>query len=454
MHLIIKIPAKVKQIIRTFHQSGGEIYIVGGAVRDLLIKKQVKDWDFATNLTPAKMKAIFPKNSFYENNFGTFSIVGRGQIYEITTYRSEDVYTDFRRPDKVSWGKTIHQDLHRRDFTIDAIALKPIFKNDDLVDFDIIDPFDGQKDLLTKKIKAVGSPDQRFTEDALRLMRAIRIATQIKFSIDPATLKSIQKNAELIKKIAWERIRDELFKILASDNCVKGMTMLKDSGLLNHIIPELLPSVGLKQKGHHIYDVWKHSIKALKFCQSDDPVTKLAALLHDVAKSVVVAYPDNQEPTFHNHEVVGARMAVTVGKRLRLSNKQLDKLFKLVRWHMFTGDDKQTDKSVRRIIKRVTPDYLDDLIALRRADRLGSGAKETSWRWELLKKRFVEVQKQPFSIKDLKINGQDIMKLLNIKPGPKVGDILQKLFDKVEKDPTLNTKVNLKKLAKQLSSCR
>ena len=454
MDLITKIPTKVKQIIETFHQSNGEIYIVGGAVRDLLIKKQVKDWDFATNLTPTKMKSIFPKNNFYENDFGTFSIVDKGNIYEITTYRSEDVYTDYRRPDKVSWGKTIHQDLHRRDFTINAIALQPIFEKNKLVNFEIVDPFNGQKDLVAKKIKAVGSSDQRFSEDALRLMRAIRIATQIKFSIEPNTLKSIQKNAHLITKIAWERIRDELFKILSSDNSVKGMTMLKDSGLLEHIMPELLPSVGLKQKGHHIYDVWKHSIKALKYCQSDDPVTKLAALLHDVAKSVVVAYPEGQEPTFHNHEVVGSRMAVNIGKRLKLSNKQLDKLFKLVRWHMFTGDDKQTDKSVRRIIKRVTPDYLDDLIALRRADRLGSGAKETSWRWELLKKRFVEVQKQPFSIKDLKINGQDIMKLLNIKPGPKVGDILQKLFKKVESDPSLNTKIKLKALIKQLSSCQ
>jgi len=350
MQLLKKVPIKVKQIIEIFHQSKGEIYIVGGAVRDMFVKKKVKDWDFATNLTPPQMKTIFPKNSFYENNFGTFSIVNRGHIYEITTYRSEDVYTDFRRPDKVSWGKTIHQDLHRRDFTINAIALGPIFKNTKLIDFDIIDPFGGQKDILAKKIKAVGNPDQRFTEDALRLMRAIRIATQIKFSIDPATLKSIQKNAHLIKKIAWERIRDELFKILASNNSVKGMTMLKDSGLLGHIIPELLPSVGLKQKGHHIYDVWKHSIKTLKYCQSDDPVTKLSALLHDVAKSVVVAYPDGQEPTFYNHEVVGSRMAVAIGKRLRLSNKQLDKLFKLVRWHMFTGDDKQTDKSVRRMI--------------------------------------------------------------------------------------------------------
>jgi len=436
-----QLPEKVKKVMQKVIDNGGEIYVVGGAVRDWILKKEVSDWDFATNLTPEKMKEIFPKNSFCENQFGTFSvIIDKDEIFEITTYRSEEGYSDKRHPDKISWGKTLREDLERRDFTINAMALD--------IDGQITDLHSGREDLNNRLIKTVGNPDERFSEDALRMMRAVRIAAQVGFLIEENTFESIQKNAHLIREIAGERVRDELFKILLTKKPGDGLRLLKNSGLLAEIMPELLPGVGMGQKGHHIYDVWDHELEALNNCQSKNPITRLACLLHDVGKPMVMKEEEG-EKTFYNHEVVGSRVAVKIGKRLRLSNDELKQLFILVRWHMFTVEDTQTDKAVRRFIRNVTPEYLDEMISLRRSDRLGSGAKESSWRWELFKKRLIEVQKQPFAVKDLKVNGLDVMEILKIKPSRKVGEVLDKLFEEVEEKPELNVReILLEKIKK------
>jgi len=434
------IPVKVEKLIKKFRENNAEIYIVGGAVRDLILKKKVKDWDFTTNLTPEEMQRIFPKNSFYNNKFGTISVVDGDDIFEVTTFRTERGYSDARHPDEIKWGKTLEEDLQRRDFTVNAMALD---WNDKLIDL-----YDGQNDLKNKLIKCVGNPDERFKEDALRMMRAIRIASQIGFLIEEKTFESIQKNAVLIQKIASERIKDELFKILLSPAPSDGIILLNNSGLLKEVIPELLDGVGVRQKGHHIDDVWTHNLKTLNNCSTNDPVTKLAALLHDVGKPKSMI-GEGEGRTFHNHEIIGSRMAVNIGKRLRLSNKELEQLFKLVRWHMFSVISTQTDKAVRRFIRNVTTDYIDEMIALRRGDRLGSGAKESSWRWELFKKRIVEVQKQPFSIKDLKVNGMDVMEILEIKPGKRVGEVLETIFNEVEENPNLNQReILLEKIKK------
>lgn len=427
------IPVKVEKLIKKFKENKAEIYIVGGAVRDLFLNREVKDWDFTTNLEPEAIQKIFPKNSFYNNKFGTISVVDGDDIFEITTFRTEQGYSDSRHPDEVKWGKTLDEDLQRRDFTINAMALEL----ESLSSYKVVDLYGGEDDLKNKIIKTVGNADERFGEDALRMMRAIRIASQIGFLIEEKTFESIQKNAESIQKIASERIRDELFKILTSPVPSHGVTLLKNSGLLKEIIPELIDGYGMTQKGHHIDDVWTHNLKTLDNCSSNNPVTRLAALLHDVGKPKSM-FGEGEERTFHNHEIIGSRMAVSIGKRLRFSNKELEQLFKLVRWHMFTTEATQTDKAVRRFIRNVTLDYIDEMIALRRADRLGSGAKESSWRWELFKERIVEVQKQPFCIKDLKVNGLDVMEILKIKPSPKVGEILSSIFKEVEEHPELN----------------
>ena len=444
------IPERIKKIIAKFQENKAEIYIVGGAVRDLILGREVNDWDFTTNLTPEEMKKIFPKNSFYNNNFGTLSIVEKdGEIFEVTTFRTERGYSDGRHPDEVKWGKTLEEDLERRDFTVNAMAIElqnplvsqsstsSLKEGGSLNNYKIIDLFEGQKDLENKLIRTVGNPDERFGEDALRLMRAVRIAGQIEFNIEEKTLESIQKNAKLINNIAGERVRDELFKILLLPTPSTGIEWLRKSGLLEQIMPELVSGLGMIQKGHHIDDVWTHNLKTLDNCQSKNPITRLAALLHDVGKPRS-AEGNGDSRTFHNHEIYGSRMAVSIGKKLRLSNKELDQLFRLVRWHMFTVQETQTDKAVRRFIRNVTLDYVDEMIDLRRADRLGSGAKETSWRWELFKKRIVEVQKQPFAVKDLKVNGMDVMEILEIKPGRKVGEVLNSIFKEVEEKPELN----------------
>ncbi len=437
----IKIPIKVKKIIERFKDEKAQIFIIGGAVRDLMIGREVKDWDFTSNLTPEEIKKIFPKNSFYNNNFGTVSIVDKDDIFEVTTFRTERGYSDSRHPDEIKWGKNLEEDLERRDFTINAMAID--LNNDEIK---IIDLYQGQEDLACKKIRTVGNPDDRFSEDALRMMRAIRIAAQIGFLIEDKTFESIQKNSKLIQKIAGERIRDELFKILLSPVASHGVLLLKNSGILEEIIPELEAGYGMTQKGHHIDDVWTHNLKTLDNCDSKNPITKLAALLHDVGKPKAMK-GEGEQRTFHNHEIIGSRMAVEIGKRLRLSKKELELLFKLVRWHMFSVAEIQTDKAVRRFIKNVTPEYIDEMISLRRADRLGSGAKESSWRWELFKERIVEVQKQPFSVKDLKVNGEDVMRVLEIKASKKVGDVLNSLFKEVEEKVELNEReILLKKI--------
>ncbi len=444
-----KIPKKVIDLAQKFWKGGGEIYLVGGAVRDLLLGRKIYDWDFTTNLKPEKMLKLGAK-AFYENKFGTVSFLDKkGKPHlEVTTFRAEEGYSDKRRPDKVIWGKKVEEDLSRRDFTINAMALK-LEKVKGGLKLKLIDPFWGQEDLNNKILRAVGNPKERFTEDALRLLRAVRIATQVGFTIEEETFKSVFEESKLLKEISAERIRDELFKLLMSDHPGDGIKLLYSAGLLKQILPELINSYGLAQAKHHIYDVWNHSINALDACKSDDPITRLGTLIHDIGKPVV-ARGEGEERSFHNHEMAGAGFAKKLSQRLKLSKKQADKLYRLVRWHQFTCEEKQTDKAIRRFIRNVTPEYLEDMIHLRRADRVGSGAKETSWRWELFKKRLVEVQKQPFSVKDLKVNGKDVMRVLKMKPSPKVGKILKKLFAEVEEDKEKNKREYLLKRMKKI----
>jgi putative nucleotidyltransferase with HDIG domain len=432
----MQLPQKIIDLMRVFSTSvgttadKGDIYVVGGAVRDLILNREVKDWDLTTNLEPEEILKLFPKNSFYNNLFGTVGIVGKNdEIFEVTTYRSEEGYADSRHPDKVVWGKSLEEDVKRRDFTINSLAMN--------VDGKVFDYWNGQTDLKNGLIRTVGNPDERFKEDALRMMRAIRLCSQLKFQIEENTFNSIVNNAKIIENIAFERIRDEFLKILVTEKPGDGLIVLKNSGILEFIMPEILGGVGMNQRGHHIYDVWNHSLEALNNCSSKNPITRLAALLHDVGKPQVMKTVGN-ENTFHNHEVVGSRIALSIGKRLKLSKEELQQLFILTRWHMFTVSEMQTDKAVRRFIKNVTIPYLEEMISLRRGDRLGSGAKETSWRWELFKKRLIEVQQQPFSIKDLKIDGADVMEILKIKPSRKVGEVLAAIFTEVEENPKLN----------------
>lgn len=429
---MITLPPRAQAIIDTLGTAGYQSYAVGGSVRDTLMNRPTKGWDFTTNATPDEILKIFP-DSFYDNQFGTVGVKVFEDIYEITTYRSEKGYTDHRHPDAIIWGKTVEEDLSRRDFTINAIA------------FDgkkFVDPFKGQQDIKQKLVRTVGNPDDRFAEDALRIMRAVRIASEIGFLIDPGTVGAIRSHVQSLLKISAERIRDELLKILASNFAADGILLLKNTGILAVILPEVERAFEVGQKSpkrHHIYDVGTHLVESLRHAPCTDPIVRLATLIHDVGKPTTY-HKDNKTEliTFYNHEVVGSRLAKEIANRLRFSKKQAEKIYILVRWHQFSVDERQTDSALRRFIRRVSKEYLNDMLALRIGDRLGGGALETSWRLELFKKRLEEVQKQPFTVADLHIDGHDVMKELSVKPGPVVGKILNQLFAEVEEGKIVN----------------
>lgn len=473
------LPEEINTIIKTFIDANKKLYLVGGSVRNMLIYKDkalenIKDWDMTTDATPEEMLEMFPK-AFYDNAFGTVGIPVKSIIetehpgvIEITTFRTERGYIDRRHPSEVAWGKTIEEDLSRRDFTMNAIAFeltnKTVIPDSDRGsmdsrlrgnDINLIDPFHGQEDIENKLIRAVGNPNQRFKEDALRLIRAIRFAAQLGFQLEGKTLQAISEDAALLEAIAKERVRDELMKLLASEYPYEGIMLLKNTGLLAHMLPELLEGIGVSQSRpgrHHKDDVFTHNVLSLRFCPSTDPVVKFATLIHDVGKPRVASADEDGYVIFHNHEIVGARMAYAICERLRLSKKEREKVTKLIRWHMFTVDEHITDSAVRRFIRRVGVENVKDMMDLRVGDRLGGGTQTAeSWRLKLFKKRVEEqLAPAPFSIKDLAINGNDIMQELNVKPSRQIGELLQKLFEEVDEDLEKNTREYLLKRVKQI----
>lgn len=461
----IHLPEAVADIYKTLVEKDYPTYLVGGSVRNILLGKPVKDWDMTTIATPEEMLKLFP-NAFYDNSFGTvgipFEIDETQHIAEITTFRTERNYTDSRHPGNVSWGKSIDDDLERRDFTMNAIAMKIPLQSvsEDLITHaEIIDPYNGQEDLKNHIIRAVGDPTKRFKEDALRLMRAIRFATQLSFTIESTTWKAMQEDAMLLGNISGERIRDELLKILASEYPYEGIMLLKNAGLLQYILPELLEGIGISQSRpgrHHIYDVFEHNVLSLKLTPSTDPIVRFATLIHDVGKPRVEGKDEDGLVIFYNHEIAGAKIAYDIANRLHFSKKEREKIIKLIRWHMFSVDEHITDAAVRRFIRRIGVENVKDLLDVRVGDRLGSGIPEEkaeSWRLKKFRERIEEqLQPAPFSINDLAIDGNDIMKELGIKPGPQIGKLLQQLFEEVDENLELNTKDYLLKRVKEISN--
>lgn len=510
--MTISLPIESLFILYVLKKAGFEGYIVGGAVRDLLQGVPSKDIDLTTNATPEQINELFPE-SFYENQFGTVSITRthtreqaglpilseqtledrqlavdpftatklhsslsiktpvsaykktQEPLYEITTYRSDGVYSDHRRPETVTWGTSLEEDLKRRDFTINAMALS--VTNEKLQElfetatppnevtlteseYQLIDPHNGLQDLNWKLVKSVGPAAQRFQEDALRMLRAIRFAVQLGFTIDPEIVTAIKQHAELLRHISGERIRDEFFKMLLSDRPKQAILLLDQTGLLAIFLPELVATKNVQQGGHHTTDVWTHSIDALEASPSHDPVVKLATLLHDIDKPATFNKTSEGNITFYNHEVVGARTARIIGERLKLSRKDLDRIFLLVRFHMFHYQADHTDAAIRRFMRKVGLENLNDMLDLREADRLGSGAKKTSWRLEEMKQRMIEQLNQPFDVTDLAVNGTDLMKELDIPPSPMIGHILHQLLEEVLENPELNTKETLVQRAREI----
>lgn len=528
--MTLNLPFEVLYILHQFHKNGFEGFLVGGAVRDLVMNfkpNEVKDFDFTTNASPSEIQEVF-SDSFYENKFGTVSVTHENLIeeiakiaqlpektlvdfgqkeevkenriidlknakkihislkekaasldgeeikevkkalppFEMTTYRSDGEYLDHRRPESVNFGKSIEEDLERRDFTINALAisinesyLEKIFAGKKLEtsyeidenNFKLIDLHNGKEDIEKRIIRTVGKADQRFNEDALRMLRAIRLAVQLNMDIETDTYFAIRYHKELLKFVSAERVRDEFLKIISSDQPAKGIELLDQAELLENIIPELYEGVGMQQRGHHITDVWTHSLDALRFCPSKDPIVRLATLLHDIGKPPSYK-EENEEITFYSHDILGSRIASQIANRLRLPKKDVQRIFILVRYHMFHYQEHHSDASIRRFIRRVGFDNIDDILDLREGDRLGSGAKKTSWRLEEMKQRIIEQLNQPMGLDDLAINGNDLMNELSLKPGPILGEILDKLLEMVLENPELNNKETLMEEAKKLIS--
>ena len=456
----MKIPAEVKKVVEKLKKGKFEAYIVGGCVRDILREKEPEDWDIATNARPEQIMRLFPQ-SFYENKFLTVTVLtGSKNIklkeIEITTFRKEAKYTDKRHPDKIEFAKSIEEDLARRDFTVNAIALEIVNQKRKInLKFNIIDPFNGQKDLTNKIIKTVGNPIERFSEDALRMMRAVRFAITLgkEWKIEEATKNAIKKNAFWISAISKERIRDEFLKIILSERAAEGIGLLRELGLLKYIIPEIEEGYGISQNKHHIYDCYEHSLRSLDFAAKKgfNKYVRLAALFHDIGKPKTKR-GEGPNATFYNHEIVGAKITAQILQRLKFSKKEIEKITKLVRYHLFYYNPGEVgEASVRRLVRKVGMEDIENILQLRMADRIGSGVpKAEPYKLRHLKYMIEKVSRHPISVKMLKVDGNYVMKILKTGPGPKIGKILSILLEKVIENPTMNKKEILKKEIEKL----
>lgn len=461
--MLQKIPTTVKKALFEIQKNNFEAFIVGGCVRDLLLNKKPKDWDIATNATPQEILQIFPDGK-YENSFGTVILpekylgkINSKENLEITTYRIESKYSDKRRPDEIVFAKNIEDDLKRRDFTINALALK----FNDSKDYQIIDLFGGQIDLKNKLLRAVGSPKERFNEDALRMMRAIRFISQLKkdeegWKIEEKTLLAIKNDYRLLSFISKERLRDEFSKIILSPSPDLGINLLIETNLMRYIIPEIYQTIDVKQNRHHYngpYNtVYKHLLASLKNCPSSKLEVRLATFLHDIGKPESKR-GEGEFSTFYNHEYISAKKTKKILERLKFPRNTIEKTVLLVKNHMFYYNvDEVGEKGVRRVIQKVGLENINDLIDVRIGDRLGSGtAKAIPYKLRHFKYVVEKVSTDAISVSQLKINGNDLIKKLSLIPGPKIGAILDILLSEIIDDANLNTKDYLTTRAKELN---
>lgn len=439
----IKIPQYVLEVTDILEKNNFEVFLVGGCVRDFSLEKTPKDWDVTTNAKPEEIIKVYEKEgikTLYENDFGTVAVFIDDNIVEVTTYRIEGDYVDKRHPESVAWTKNLEEDLKRRDFTINSMAMKSLRRTQEIIDL-----FNGKEDLKNKTIRTVGDPNERFSEDALRMLRAIRFATVLgeDWTIEKNTFESIIQNKEWLAKVSNERIRDEFIKIVISPYAKKGILLLKETGLLHYIIPELELGYNCMQNKHHVYDVFTHNLESFSFAVKKDYNLhiRLAALLHDIAK------PESkrgkgENATFYNHEVIGAQITKKVLNRLKFSKKDIDKIVNLVRYHLFYYNvEEVTESSIRRLVKNVGLENMNDLIKLRMCDRIGSGCpKAEPYKLRHLKYLIEKVSKDPISVKMLEIDGNRIITILKINPSKKIGLILEVLLAEVLENPDKNNK--------------
>ena len=451
------IPKEITTVIETLEKSGYEAYLVGGCVRDIFLGRIPRDWDITTNAIPNEIIPLFPK-TFYENCFGTVGVVNEDtedetlKIVEVTPYRLESEYSDSRHPDEVKFSKKIEDDLKRRDFTINAIAVS--LSNGAIKD--IVDLYSGFQDIKDRLIRTVGKPEDRFNEDALRMMRAVRLATELDFKLEKETEMAIQSHISLLKNISKERIRDEFVKIIMSKRPKIGIELLSEVNILGFILPELVKAKGVDQNQAHAYDVWEHLLRTVQHSADKDwsLEIRLSALFHDISKPETKNFSrETHKITFYGHEVVGSRVTRKILERLKFPSRTIEIVSKFVRWHMFFSDTEQiTLSAVRRMINNVGPENIWDLMNIRICDRIGTGRpKENPYRLRKYKAMIEEALRNPISVGMLKIDGKGIMNVTHETPGPKIGHILHILLEEVLDNPKLNTSEYLDNKAIELA---
>jgi len=448
------VPDDVLGVCRRLHEARHEAHLVGGCVRDLLLGRPPGDFDVATSARPDDVMKLFGARYAIPTGLqhGTVTVVTgeppRQRHVEVTTFRGEGEYLDGRRPSAVRFGATLQEDLARRDFTMNAIAFDPMAGL-------VTDPFAGQSDLGRKLLRAVGDAIERFREDGLRPMRAVRQAAQLAFEIEASTLAAIPAGIHSFRRVSAERIRDELFKLLGAARPSRGLELMRETGLLAEVVPEVLESVGVVQNRFHRYDVYRHTLATLDAARAD-VVSRLGALLHDVGKPRA-RQPREGAPgeySFFKHEYVGAEMTDDICRRLKLSTAQREDVTALVTHHMFYYTPDWSDGTIRRFVKRVGAERLPHLLALREADIAGRGFDEDpKSETRELEQRIATVAASDAALRvtDLAIDGRDVMRILGIPPGRRIGEMLERLLDRVLDDPALNTKEALETLARELA---
>jgi putative nucleotidyltransferase with HDIG domain len=442
----IQVPADVERVVARLVAAGHEAYVVGGCVRDALRGVDPHDWDVATSATPDEIQKVF-RHALYLNRFGTVIVRQGDHEIEVTTYRVEADYADHRHPTSVAFTDSLNDDLSRRDFTMNAMAWRP---GVDGKPGELVDPFGGQRDLEAHVVRAVGEPRERFAEDALRMLRAVRFATRLGFTIDPRTADAIRDSAALAKDLSGERVQQEIVKMLEAPKPSEAFRLLSDLRLLEVICPELEIAKETPQDKAVAQNVFEHSLATLDATPVDDLVLRLAGLFHDIGKPATFA-----DGHFHQHEFVGEATAREILRRWRFDKETVTRVTHLIRNHMFWYQSDWTPSAVRRFVRKVGLENIPALFALRKADNIGSGAR--SPRMYALEALWERVQEEiraasAFSLKDLAIDGNDVMKELGIPPSRRVGEILNELFERVTDDPKLNTREDLLKLARELGA--
>jgi tRNA nucleotidyltransferase (CCA-adding enzyme) len=434
------VPEHVFAIAKKLQEKGHRSWIVGGCVRDSILGKSVADWDLCTDARPDALMKIFPRAVPTGLQHGTVTIVMSGHHYEVTTLRGESTYSDGRRPDAVNFVDDITADLARRDFTINAIAADPATGT-------LVDPFDGRKDIDRKAIRAVGKAFERFSEDGLRVLRAARFCATLEFDLDPETFAAIGPTLDTFKKVSAERVRDEWVKTMKAKKPSRAFDVMRESGIMAITCPELMEGVGMEQNKWHSFDVWRHGMACMDAC-SGDPILRIAALLHDVGKPRTRAFSDKtQDFTFYDHDKVGAEIAAPICERLRFSNDERTRIVHLVRHHLFHYDN-WSDAAVRRWIRRVGKDRIDDLMRLSEADLRGKAPEIDPGILAPLQALKVHVERilaegAALSTSDLAIDGNVLIKELGLEPGRIIGEVLAHLLEEVIADPAVNTKDTL-----------